>query len=151
MLNSYLYCAEAPSMRPLLFLLPLLLSACASTLPKPDPQQAWVELYANAGSLLMADKLDGERLRDGRYFQTPPGYHELQARFQYDVASGGGADQMTEPLQITCILQIRYDGFAAGKRYRLEARPQAMKAVAWLYDDQHQVLARGKVLRCQSF
>jgi hypothetical protein len=49
----------------------LVLSACASPLPPKDPNHAWVELRSPAGSLLMADRLDGQRLQDGRFFQVP--------------------------------------------------------------------------------
>jgi hypothetical protein len=129
----------------------LVLSACASPVPSPDPSQAWVQLRSNAGSLLMADRLDGQRLNDGRYFQLPAGAHELQARFQFEVANGGGLEGMSEPLQVTCEIRLRYDGFMAGQRYQLEARPLQMKAQAWLYDAQRTVLARGKVLRCGTF
>ncbi|MBU0903111.1 hypothetical protein N1078_06260 [Pseudomonas sp. MIL19] len=129
----------------------LVLSACASPLPSPDPSQAWVELRSNAGTLLMADRLDGQRLNDGRYFQVPAGAHELQARFQFEVNSGGGQDGLSEPRQVTCEIRIRHDNFVAGQRYRLEARPMQMKAQAWLYDAQRNVLARSKVLRCGTF
>ncbi|MBU0806535.1 MAG: hypothetical protein KKD30_00995 [Gammaproteobacteria bacterium] len=129
----------------------LVLSACASPVPSPDPSQAWVELRSNAGTLLMADRLDGQRLNDGRYFQVPTGAHELRARFQFEVSSGGGQDGLSEPRQVTCEIRIRHDNFVAGQRYRLEARPMQMKAQAWLYDTQRNVLARGKVLRCGTF
>ena len=129
----------------------LVLSACASPLPSPDPSQAWVELRSNAGTLLMADRLDGQRLNDGRYFQVPTGAHELQARLQFEVNSGGGQDGISEPRQMTCDIRVRYADFAAGQRYRLEARPLQMKALAWLYDEQRNVLARGQVLRCGTF
>jgi hypothetical protein len=129
----------------------LVLSACASPLPAPDPSQAWVELRSHAGTLLMADRLDGQRLNDGRYFQVPSGAHELQSRFQFEVNTGGGQDGMSEPRQVTCEIRLRYDNFEAGQRYRLEARPLQMKAQAWLYDGQRNVLARGKVLRCGTF
>lgn len=128
----------------------LLLGACAAPVPPRDPGQAWVELYSSAGTLLMADRLNGERLGDGRYFQVPGGAHELLVRFQYEVNRGGfGVD--TEPRQITCQIRLRYDNFVAGQRYRIEARPLAMKAQAWLYDGQRNVLARGKVMRCGTF
>jgi hypothetical protein len=129
----------------------LVLSACASPLPAPDPNQAWVELRSEPGSLLMADRLDEQRLNDGRYFQVPTGAHELQARFQFEVSSGGGLDGTAEPRQVTCEIRVRYDNFVAGQRYRLEARPMQMKAQAWLYDGQRNVLARGKILRCGTF
>lgn len=129
----------------------LVLSACASPVPAPDPNQAWVELRSHAGTLLMADRLDDQRLNDGRYFQVPAGAHELQARFQFEVNGGGGLDGAYEPRQVTCEIRVRYDNFVAGQRYRLEARPMQMKAQAWLYDGQRNVLARGKILRCGTF
>lgn len=129
----------------------LVLSACASPVPAPDPSQAWVELRSHAGTLLMADRLDGQRLNDGRYFQVPAGAHELQARFQFEVNGGGGLDGAYEPRQVTCEIRMRYDNFVAGQRYRLEARPMQMKAQAWLYDEQRNMLARGKILRCGTF
>ena len=128
----------------------LILSACASPLPAHDPGMAWVDLYTTASDLLMAEELDGKRVNDGRYFQISPGAHELIARFQFEV-HGGGMDMRSEPIQRTCELRVRYDDFAAGQRYRLEARTLAMSAQGWLYDDQRKVLARARVLRCGVF
>ena len=130
----------------LLFALPL--SACASALPEPDPQQAWVELYSTPGNTLMADKLDGKRVSDGRYFQVSPGEHELRARFQFDVESGGGGT-VGNPRQITCNLKVKYP-FEAGKRYRLEARPVAMSTQAWLYEKPRTPLKQVTVSSCGS-
>lgn len=128
---------------PLLFLLPLL-GACAGPLPAPDPQQAWVELYARAADTLLAERVDGEVLGDGRYFQVPPGKHRLEVRYQYDVPGGGGGafagNDMTS--QITCRVWLTYDGFAAGQRYRLELRPQLRKALARLTDASGREVAR---------
>ncbi|MDP2242857.1 hypothetical protein [Pseudomonas sp.] len=134
---------------PLLIISLLMLSACASPLPPRDPGMAWVDLYTTASDLLMAEELDGKRLNDGRYFQLTPGAHELVARFQFEVQ--GGSSMMTEPVQRTCELRVRYDDFAAGQRYRIEARTLAMSAQGWLYDEQRNVLARAKVLRCGVF
>ncbi|MCY1269558.1 hypothetical protein D9M70_180610 [compost metagenome] len=144
---------EDIAMRVLLFsLVALSLGACAGTaVPPADPQQAWVELATQQPShTISANRLDGARLSDGRFFQVSPGAHELDVRFQYERAgSGGGMDPMGGgPGPVTCILRVKYAGFAAGQRYRLEARPLAAKAQAWLYDEQRKVLARGEVLRC---
>lgn len=125
------------------------LAACSSPVPKPDPGQAWVELHTTGSDLLMANRLDGTRLDDGRFFQVPPGAHELEARFQFEVHGGGNL--MSEPIQRTCEIRVRYDSFEAGQRYRLEARPLSMNAQAWFYDDQRNLLARGKILRCGVF
>lgn len=134
---------------PALILSLLLLGACASPLPARDPGMAWVDLYTSASDLLMAEELDGKRVNDGRYFQISPGAHELIARFQFEVQGGGNL--MAEPVQRTCELRVRYDDFAAGQRYRIEARTLAMSAQGWLYDDQRKVLARARVLRCGVF
>ena len=139
-------------MRPLFLLILLTLGACASPLPTPDPQQAWVSLYASAGYTLMAHKLDDKQTRDGRYFQVSPGAHTLDVRFQFEVAGGGGgsSDFNSEPRRMTGHLRLQYVGFVAGQQYRIEARPLPYKAQGWLYDSQRQVLARAKVLRCNT-
>lgn len=66
-------------MRPLLFAAAaLLLSACTTTpVPSADPQQAWVDFITPTpgAKLVMAQRLDGKNLDDGRYFQMPPGAH----------------------------------------------------------------------------
>ncbi|UVE17856.1 hypothetical protein NVV93_00190 [Pseudomonas sp. LS44] len=136
----------------LLPLVALSLYACAGSLPPADPHQAWVELATQQPShTISANRLDGARLSEGRFFQVNPGAHELEVRFQYERSGGGGMDPSGSPGQVACILRVQYASFAAGQRYRLEARPLAAKAQAWLYDGQRKVLARGEVLRCGPF
>ena len=132
-------------------LLPLLalLGACAGPLPAVDPQQAWIELSSVPGNVLMADRLDGRPVNDGRYFQVSPGAHELQVRLQFEVPSGGH-DGMAELQTRTCRLHLRFGSFVAGQRYRLKAGQQGYRPWARLYDSQQQVLVRGKTLRCGS-
>jgi hypothetical protein len=127
------------TMRPYTMLAALgVLGGCASPLPPKDPGQAWVELRTLLpGKLVMADRLDGQRLEDGRYFQVTPGRHELVVRFDYEVYSGGFS---TDPTDRTCYLTLRYGAFEAGRRYRLEARAPAMQPTALLYDEQRRVL-----------
>lgn len=127
----------------LLFLLPLL-GACAGPLPMHDPGMAWVDLYTQPANTLLAERLDGQVLRDGRFFQVPPGKHELEVRYQYEVPGGGGGGlaNSDNTLQITCRVWLSYDNFAAGQRYRLELRPQLRKALALLTDTSGQVVAR---------
>ncbi|QCI10020.1 DUF2057 domain-containing protein [Pseudomonas putida] len=108
------------------------LGACASPLPPADPKQAWVDLYTmTPGRLVMADRLDGQRLNDGRYFQVTPGKHELVVRFDYEVYAGGFT---TDPRERTCYLTVRFDDFKAGERYRLVARAPVMDPEVALYD-----------------
>lgn len=135
-------------MRPLLFLPLLALGACASPLPQPDPQKAWISMVNDPANTLMAHKKDGAAVNDGRYFQVSPGAHELVVRYLFEVPSG--AQSFGAPSMMTCHLRLKYDGFVAGQRYRVEARPQLYKARAWLYDEQRQVLARSQVVRCST-
>lgn len=114
------------------------LGACASPLPPVDPKQAWVDLYTmTPGKVIMADRLDGKRLDDGRYFQVAPGQHELRVRFDYELSSGLFT---TDPTQRTCYLTVRFDNFEAGQRYLLEARAPAMQPQVYLYDTSRKVL-----------
>lgn len=131
----------------LLSLALLLLSACASTqLPEHDPQQAWVDLSAMPGKTILAERLDGQRLENGRYFQMTPGRHELVIRYDYEVY--GGAGMFGEPQERMCYLTLRYDAFAAGQRYVLQAQDIAMQAGARLYDPQRTIVAEARYINC---
>ena len=46
----------------------LLLQACAAPLPPALPGMAWVSVAARPGEVLMAQRLDGQRVADGRFF-----------------------------------------------------------------------------------
>ncbi|GGU48162.1 lipoprotein [Pseudomonas laurentiana] len=132
--------------QPLMLLTVSTLAACSNPLPPIDTKQAWVDLYTiTPGRLVMADRLDGTRLNDGRYFQVPPGPHELIVRFDYEVYAGGFT---SEPVERTCYLTVRYDNFQAGQRYRLEARAMSMTPNAWLYDAERKVLAEERDVHC---
>ena len=95
----------------------------------------------------MADKLDGKRWPDGRYFQMQPGSHELQVRFDYDV-EGGGVSGFNDITDRTCYIVVHYDHFAPGQRYRLEARNAGITISGRLYDAQHQMVAEDREVTC---
>ncbi|MDD1016282.1 hypothetical protein [Pseudomonas rubra] len=125
--------------QPMMLLAISTLGACASPLPPVDNKQAWVDFYTiTPGKLVMAERLDGQRVTDGRFFQVTPGAHELVVRFDYEVPSGGF---ITDPTERTCYLTVKFDHFEAGQRYRLEARAPAMQPSAYLYDAQRKVVA----------
>lgn len=129
-------------MRVPLFVIALsLLAGCAGPLPAKDPQQAWVDLRTVTGKTLMADKLDGVRTEDGRYFQVTPGKHTLQVRYDYEYASGGLGLSMDLYNELTCYVTVDYDHFEAGQRYELEVRHIANSVDAYLRNEQHKVLA----------
>ncbi|MBD8492147.1 hypothetical protein IFR09_16195 [Pseudomonas syringae] len=137
-------------MRPTVSILAFgLLAGCAGPLPVHDPGLAWVDLYTPTGKMVMADKLDGERTWDGRYFQVAPGKHELQVRFDYEYRSGTALGMFSDDLtEITCFIEVDYDHFQAGQRYRLEVRSLTNDIEARLYDTQRQVVAREGHIQC---
>ncbi|MBM1193895.1 hypothetical protein [Pseudomonas weihenstephanensis] len=125
-----------------------LLSACVSTpLPKPDPSLAWVDLETQTGRLVMAERLDHQRMTDGRYFQVSPGSHELMVRFDYEVFIGG-MSQFSNPQERLCYITLNYADFQPGQRYRLQARSLGFNAYARLYSAEGKVLAQERLVNC---
>ncbi|MCL7463267.1 hypothetical protein [Pseudomonas sp. NW5] len=124
-----------------------LLSACASPLPEADPQQAWVDFQRTAGELLMADRVDGQRTADGRYFQLSPGAHRLHLTYRFEEPIG---PLNREPQVMFCYLRIDYPAFAAGVRYRIVARHRLLEPESWLEDAHGQRLADGKTGQCMA-
>lgn len=129
----------------------LFISACTSTpVPPVDPQQAWVDFTTPTpdAKLVMAERLDGKKLDDGRYFQMPPGPHELMVRFDFEVPSGGGLGGLGQMTYRTCFMTLRYEHFKAGQRYVLEGRSLAFTPNIRLYDSARQLLAEERSVNC---
>ena len=128
-------------------LLALGLIGCAGPLPAPDPDMAWVELTAQPSDIFMSDQLDGERTPDGRYFQVSPGAHELEARYEFEISSGGFGD-FGDTQYLRCTLVINYDDFQPGRRYLFQARSLGFTPQGWLRDEGNNVLARAEAEHC---
>ncbi len=123
------------------------ITGCAGPLPAPDPQMAWVDLTAQPSDIFMSDRLDGKRTPDGRYFQVSPGAHELEARYEFEVKSGGFGDFGDTQYQ-RCTMVINYDDFQPGRRYLFQARSLGFTPQGWLRDEQNEVLARAEAEHC---
>jgi hypothetical protein len=110
---------------------------------------AWVDFSTPSpgGKLLMAERLDNQRLNDGRFFQVTPGSHELRVRFDFEVFGGGGS-LLTGPVERLCYLTIRYDHFEAGQRYLLEGRSLAFTPSARLYNAKREIVAEDREFHC---
>lgn len=133
----------------LLFVLLLVagLTGCASPLPVPDPNMAWVDMSAQPSDIFMSDRLDDKRTPDGRFFQVSPGAHELEARYEFEISSGG-LGEFGDTQYLRCTMVIRYDDFKAGRRYLFQARSLGFTPQGWLYDEQRNVLARADAEHC---
>ncbi|WP_222910246.1 hypothetical protein [Pseudomonas sp. DNDY-54] len=135
-------------MRPLLaLLLTAGLTGCAGPMPTPDPGMAWVDMRAQPSDIFMSDQLDDERTPDGRYFEVSPGAHELKARYEFEISSGGFGD-FGDTQYLRCTMVIRYDDFQPGRRYLFQARSLGFTPQGWLYDEQRNVLARAEAEHC---
>ncbi|MBV2204310.1 MAG: hypothetical protein KUL87_02720 [Pseudomonas sp.] len=132
---------------PLALLLALAVTGCASPLPPHDPQMAWVDMRAQTIDIFMSDRLDGKRTYDGRFFQVPPGRHELEANYEFEV-SGGGLGMFGETQTMRCTMAVQYDHFEAGKRYLFQARSLGFTPQGWLLDEQRNVLVEAQAEHC---
>lgn len=135
--------------RLLLLLLVIALPACQTPLPAADPQMAWVDLSLTFPNdrVLLAERLDKQRLDDGRFFQVSPGRHELVVRFDYELNAGAGLGLMGTTVR-QCYLTLDYAHFQAGQRYVLEARSMALSPEARLYNAERKIVAELSKFYC---
>ena len=120
-------------------------SACAAPLPERDLSKAWIDVRSQAGHRLSAQRIDGHKVNDARYFQVSPGEHRLQVRLTYDRGGNnrGGS-------QRRCLIDIAYPDFQAGQRYSLQVLAKNWTVRAWLYSSDGQRLIESKSVRCGS-
>lgn len=127
----------------------LALTDGCSTLPKPDPNQAWIELQPRKDSSLHAEQVDAKEWTDKRYFEVQPGSHELKMRYQFAV-DPTNIGPNSSPLWRDCELSLSFKTFNAGERYQLEAGSLGFRPWAKLYDQQRNVVGQAKPGGCQS-
>ncbi|MNQ77229.1 hypothetical protein D3C85_920890 [compost metagenome] len=119
-------------------------------MPVANPQMAWVDFSTPFPNdrLLLAERLDKQRLSDGRFFEVTPGSHELIVRLDFEIAGGGGVGMMGGPSVRICYLTINYDHFEAGQRYVLEGRSMAFTPEARLYNAKREIVAEVSATYC---
>ncbi|AWY41948.1 hypothetical protein DKY63_19380 [Pseudomonas putida] len=135
--------------RLMLLLTAIAVTGCSTPMPAANPKMAWVDFstpFPN-DKLLMAERLDGQRMRDGRYFEVTPGSHELTVRFDFEVPSGG-SDLFDGGTERLCYMIIKYDHFEAGQRYLLQARSMAFTPEARLFNARHEIVAEDRQTNC---
>ncbi|SDQ25092.1 MULTISPECIES: hypothetical protein [unclassified Pseudomonas] len=125
----------------------VLLSGCAG-LPAPDPNLAWIDLAPGEDDTLHAVEVDERAWADKRYFEVPPGSHELTVRYLFAVTPSN-IGPVEEPLWRDCQLNVKFKDFSAGQRYQLEAGSIGFRPWAKLYDEQRKVVGKGQPAGCQ--
>ena len=135
-------------MRALLVTGPLLLISACSTLPDPDPNQAWIDLTRYDNTSLDAVQVDERDWADSRYFEVQPGSHELTVRYQFPV-NPSNIGPVEEPLWRDCQVKLTFKDFSAGQRYQLQAGSIGFRPWIKLYDHQQKLLGQGLPAGCQ--
>ncbi|MGE6824397.1 hypothetical protein [Pseudomonas soli] len=133
-----------------LLLLITVIPGCQTPLPAANPQMAWVDLslpFPN-DRVLLAERLDKQRLDEGRFFQVSPGSHELVVRFDYETNGGGGMSMLGGTTVRQCYLTLDYAHFQGGQRYVLEARSMALTPEARLYNAAREIVAEVSEFYC---
>lgn len=120
-------------------------SACAAPIPEHDPNMAWVDVQAQAGHQLSAQRMDGDKVNDARYFQVSPGAHQLQVRLTYQHNGNRIGDSERH-----CRVNITYADFQAGQRYSIRALAKGWTVRVWLYNTAGQRIIESKSVRCGS-
>ncbi|MBH3309136.1 hypothetical protein I5P84_06680 [Pseudomonas mosselii] len=136
--------------RLLLLLLITAIPGCHSPMPAANPEMAWVDLslpFPN-DRVLLAERLDKQRLEEGRFFQVTPGSHQLVVRFDYETSGAGGLSMMGGTTIRQCYLTLDYAHFQAGQRYLLEARSMALTPEARLYNAAREIVAEVSEFYC---
>ena len=118
----------------------LLLSACAGPMPKADPNEAWISLEEEGSSDLMAERVDGKNVDDGRYFEVQPGAHRLDVTLFEEV--GGDSNQ------VDCHGHVSYPNFQAGEHYKLVESTLGTEVRARLYDEKGKQVASVRDFEC---
>jgi len=132
------------TLKPLLLIpslgLVCLLSACVGPMPKADPSEAFIGLEQPASADLLAQRVDGQNVNDGRYFEVKPGAHRL------DMTLISGADGNS--LDLNCMGRLDYGQFKAGERYQINASSEGMKAGVSLVDSHGNQVAQSNSFKC---
>ncbi|KAF1069225.1 MAG: hypothetical protein GAK45_01155 [Pseudomonas citronellolis] len=119
-----------------------LLGACANTLPQPPANRAFVSLDSSAPvDNVLAEKVDGHKVADDRYFALRPGSHDLQVLIEQE--GYANADQ-------NCIAGIHYSDFKAGHRYTLKEISHGPNVDAVLINQQGKTVGRAVDMDCMA-
>ena len=116
------------------------LTGCAGTIPKADPSEAWIGLQDGVPDAMIAKKVDGHAVQDGRYFEVKPGAHELSVML-FDVHNANENDN--------CSGSVSYSGFNVGQHYTLAETRRGAQVGVQLSDAHGKALAAVTDMDCE--
>tara|TARA_R110000851_G_scaffold287690_1_gene441733 strand:- start:1285 stop:1728 length:444 start_codon:yes stop_codon:yes gene_type:complete len=138
-----------PSLKASLATLLVLCGACS-----PVPQQPLssgmvrINLAADVGNDVRAYRVDGELTQSIRFGDLAPGAHSLQVRYHFEVPGGATGELLGGNFR-TCVMEVDYADFGAGKQYLLKTERRGWVSVGGLYDQQTQKkVASAEEVRC---
>ncbi|WP_223113670.1 hypothetical protein [Pseudomonas syringae] len=88
----------------------LTVSGCAAVIPEPDNASSVVYLSADTGNTLLAERVDGSTVDDGRYFKVASGRHTLELLVLTELNGDSTRSDF---------VKVDVDNFQPDKRYRL--------------------------------
>lgn len=118
-------------------------SACTAALPEHEDNKALVLVESRAGHHLSAQRIDGKKVTDGRFFVLEPGQHKLSVRLSYE--RGG---QIEGTGWRNCLAEISYADFYAAEKYSIRALARGYTARVWLQSEHGKRLAESQSVKC---
>jgi len=109
-------------------------------MPKADPSEAWIGLKEEAPNDLLAERVDGKRVDDGRFFEVTPGDHRLDVTLF--------EDEPGDDNQQDCQGRVEYKHFKAGEHYTLVESSLGMTVRASLRDAHGHEVATTQDFNC---
>ncbi|WP_143514146.1 PA0061/PA0062 family lipoprotein [Pseudomonas syringae] len=88
----------------------LTVSGCAAVIPEPDKASSVIYLSADTGNTLLAERVDGSTVDDGRYFKVTSGRHTLELLVLTELHGDSTRSDF---------VKVDVDNFQPDKRYRL--------------------------------
>lgn len=102
-----------------------LLSACATQIPSANDSTAIITFQNSAGDLLMANKVNGVSVDNGRYFSVSPGNNKLEVL----ITSGTGQES-----SYAMFATLEYSDFAADNTYEMRIMDKGFQKSLQLID-----------------
>lgn len=119
----------------------LLLSGCASPIPTPNPQLAWIEPQPAPDDELLIERVGDTRTPDGRYAEVAPGSYSLSLLYNFTARFGLVTNN---PKTLSCQIRFSPYDYAAGKRYYVRGSHDMGQPTVTLHNAQGDLLATGR-------